>query len=118
MVGMAQSAHAFSFNIGPKGRSVIPASVRREAGFAEGDEVVAIALGHGRVLLETAAAVRQRVWDAAPQGAAGNVSEDVRRMRLDDVAVSDAAAARRTGDEVGDEQSAARGAALLAKLGL
>jgi len=106
-----------SFNIGPKGRSVIPAAVRREAGLHEGDEVVAIAVGQGRVLIETVAAMRQFVWDGAPQPGDANATEDVRAMRLEDIAISDAAAERR-GATVSETDSAARGAALLAKLGL
>lgn len=119
MVSMSDAVgHAFAFNIGPKGRSVLPAAVRRAAHFEEGTQVVAIALGEGRVLLETVDAVRQRVWDGAPAATDGSsdAAADVRRMREDDIAISDAAAARRsaTPSDGGED----RGAALLAKLGL
>lgn len=111
--------HAFAFNIGPKGRSVLPAAVRRAAHLEEGTQVVAIALGEGRVLLETVDSVRQRVWDGAPssQGEVGDATADVRRLRQEDIAVSDAAAARRSAAPAGGG-SEDRAAALLAKLGL
>lgn len=112
------AGQAVAFQIGPKGRSVLPVSIRRAAGFVEGTEVVAVVLGEGRVLLETVDAVRQRVWAGAPDPAAADDSTtDVRRMREDDVAVSDAAAVRRSASpESGGSDD--RGAALLARLGL
>jgi AbrB family looped-hinge helix DNA binding protein len=107
--------------VGPKGRTVIPAAVRRAAGLNEGDEVVTSAVGEGRVLLETVSAVRNRVWDAAPAGAeTADTAADVRAARVEDVELSDAAAARRAADAQASsvEASQARGQALLAELGL
>lgn len=120
MVGMTEAiGHAVAFTIGPKGRSVLPVAVRRAAHLEEGTEVVAIALGEGRVLLETVDAVRQRVWAGAPDAEVGGpeATDDVRRMRREDVVVSDAAAARRSAPRTSD-RAENRGAALLAKLGL
>ena len=116
MVYMAGHTYASAFQIGPKGRVVIPVATRRAANLAEGDEVVAIALGEGRVLIQTVDAVRQRVWRAAPT-AAPNPTKDVRQMRLEDNAVADVASARRraTGSA---EEGRARDEALLAELGL
>ena len=88
MVYMAGHTYASAFQIGPKGRVVIPVATRRAANLAEGDEVVAIALGEGRVLIQTVDAVRQRVWRAAPT-AAPNPTKDVRQMRLEDNAVAE-----------------------------
>lgn len=111
--------HAVAFTIGPKGRSVLPAAIRRAAHLEEGTEVVAIALGEGRVLLETVDAVRRRVWAGAPDPEVGGAeaTADARRMRDEDVAVSDAAASRRGAPRTSD-RAEDHGAALLAKLGL
>ncbi len=110
--------HAVAFNIGPKGRSVLPAVVRRAAQMEEGTEVVAIALGKGRLLLETVDAVRERVWAGAPDPEAANdATVEVRRMRDVDTAISDAAAARHSSEQA-SASAEDRGAALLAKLGL
>mgnify|MGYP003565212611 FL=1 len=111
------AGHAVAFQIGPKGRSVLPVAVRRAAGLEEGSDVVAIALGKGRVLLETVDAVRERVWAGAPEPDTSVDSvADVRRMRQDDTAISDKAAVRRS--SAGSSASDERGAALLSRLGL
>jgi AbrB family looped-hinge helix DNA binding protein len=121
MEPMGKLSLVSSFQIGHKGRSVIPAAVRKAAGISEGDELVAVALGEGRVLVETVAAVRKRVWDAAPKELTGDPTKDVRDMRLEDTEVSDAAFERRrpTGTDAETEaESEARGQALLAEFGL
>ena len=111
------AGQAVAFQIGPKGRSVLPVAVRRAAGFEEGSDVVAVALGKGRVLLETVDAVRERVWAGAPdQDTSVDSVADVRRMRQEDTAISDKAAARRA--SAGSSASDERGAALLSRLGL
>lgn len=118
------AGHAVVFQIGPKGRSVLPVAVRRASGLEEGSEVVATSLGKGRVLLETVEAVRERVWAGAPDPDASVDSvADVRRMRREDIAISDEAAARRSvaGSSTPDESSSTpdeNGAALLSRLGL
>lgn len=60
-------------------------------------------------------AVRKRVWAGAPDACVDPVA-DVRRMRQEDIAISDEAAARRSasGSSIPDDS----GAALLAQLGL
>jgi bifunctional DNA-binding transcriptional regulator/antitoxin component of YhaV-PrlF toxin-antitoxin module len=108
---------AVAFHLGPKGRSVLPVAVRRAAGLEEGTELVATALGDGRVLLETVDAVRQRVWAGAPAlESEPDAAADVRRMRQEDIAVSDAAASRRATHRA--TSTADPGATLLSKLGL
>lgn len=118
MVPMTDDAgHAVAFQIGPKGRFVLPVAVRRAAGLEEGSDVVAIALGKGRVLLETGEAVRERVWAGAPDpDATADSVADVRRMRQQDTAISDKAAVRRSVADSGTSDE--RGAALLSRLGL
>lgn len=83
------------FAIGPKGRVVLPVAVRRAAGMDEGAEVVATVDGEGRVVLETVAAVRARVWSAAPDIQYDAVA-DVRLMRDADEAAARAASTRRS----------------------
>ena len=119
---MDVAGRAVAFQIGPKGRSVLPVAVRRAAGLEEGSDVVAIALGKGRVLLETVDAVRERVWAGAPHpDTSADSVADVRKMRQEDTAISDKAAVRRSVANSGTSDSHTsdeRGAALLSRLGL
>ena len=111
------AGHAVAFQIGPKGRFVLPVAVRRAACFEEGSDVVAVALGKGRVLLETVDAVRERVWAGAPDHDTSVDSvADVRRTRQEDITISGKAAARRSSADF--SASDERGAALLSRLGL
>ena len=100
-----------------RGRVSLPAELRRAAGFDEGSEIVAVAYGPGRVLLETQEAVTEAVWAAAP-GAETDAVADVRQMREQDVALSDANAERRSEVEVDEAASRKRGEALLRELDL
>ena len=101
------------FSVGPKGRVVLPVAVRRAAGMDEGAEVVATVDGEGRVILETVAAVRARVWAAAPD-VRYHAVDDVRRMRSDDSEAADEASARRRSTSTTPDP----GPALLDHLGL
>lgn len=102
------------FRLGPKGRVVLPAAVRRSAQIADGAELVAYAAGPGRVVIETRNAIRSRVWDASPTPSGLDVTADVRALRVHDAAQSDTNHQARTAD--GPVQDA--GSALLAHLGL
>lgn len=116
---MAKVAHTSSveFRIGAQGRGVLPAPVRRAAHVDEGDRLVARAEGPGRIVLETPAAIRARVWAAAPTFQNLDAAADVRSMRDEDNAVSDANFARRL--QAPDVDSAeAVGERLLTELGL
>lgn len=104
------------FLLGPKGRVVIPVAVRRAAGLEEGAQVVAHAEGTGRIVVETPDAIRDRIWDAAPEATGLDATADIRAMREEDNRVSDAIANARS--QAGDSGSGARGAALLEHLGL
>jgi looped-hinge helix DNA binding domain, AbrB family len=111
------------FHVGAKGRVVLPAAVRRAARIAEGDQVVARPEGEGRVVIETVRSIRERVWGAAPDPSGLDSTTEVRAMRAEDNNVSDQAFARRSaagGTEADrtEGESAAAGAALLARLGL
>lgn len=107
-----------SFHIGLKGRVMLPAAVRRAARLVEGDEVVARPDGEGRVVIETVASIRERVWNAAPPPTGLDATADVRAQRDEDSALSQSNMKRRS-DELGSEKhSAEAGAALLAHLGL
>lgn len=101
------------FTVGPKGRLVLPVAVRRAARMDEGAEVVASVDGEGRVVLETVASVRSRVWSAAPD-ISFHGADDVRQLRSEDQAIADAASARRRTAAASPDA----GAALLDHLGL
>ena len=110
----AQQRVSGPFEIGPKGRSVVPAAVRRAAGVSERDRLVAYADGRGRIVLETTEAIQARVWAGAGQRA--EVS-DVAAGRAREVALADANFARRSVQP--DEETAdAAGQRLLTTLGL
>jgi len=106
------------FHVGAKGRVVLPAAVRRAASIAEGDQVVARPVGEGRVVIETVRAIRVRVWGAAPDASGLDTTTEVRAMRAEDNDVSDQGFARRAAVNGSETDSAAAGAALLARLGL
>jgi hypothetical protein len=79
--------------------------------------MVARAEGPGRIVLETAAAIRSRVWAAAPAPQNLDAAADARSMRDQDNAVSDANFALRL--QAPDVDSAdAVGERLLTELGL
>ncbi|MEI6622199.1 MAG: AbrB/MazE/SpoVT family DNA-binding domain-containing protein [Actinomycetes bacterium] len=103
--------------IGAKGRIVLPADVRKAAGFTEGTEVIAHTEGYGRVVVETSDAIRDRIWAASPPQTSIDATADIRAAREEDVRVSDQAAAHRCGER-SNADSDARGEALLKHLGL
>ena len=70
-----------ALHVGVKGRVVLPAAVRRAAHLEEGAEVVARPDGEGRVVIETIASVRERIWNAAPQPTGADTVADVRELR-------------------------------------
>lgn len=117
---MPSTAHVVSdpFQIGAKGRVVLPAGLRRAAHMEEGAEVVARLIGEGQLLIETKDAVRARVWAAAPRPTDLDTSSDVRAMRAEDASRVADNAARREQSLGSVEDSEAAGAALLARLGL
>jgi len=105
--------------IGPKGRTIIPAAARRAAGMVEGQELVVLAEGWGRLRLATREALQDEVWAAAPADDGGpDAVADVRAMRDEDNRLADAAAQRaaaRGADDAGGIDSI--GAELLRALG-
>lgn len=107
-----------SFHVGVKGRVVLPVAVRRAAHLDEGAEVVARPDGEGRVVIETVASVRERIWKAAPQATGTDTAADVRELRDADESLSAANRARQARELGSEQDSAAAGAALLAHLGL
>jgi bifunctional DNA-binding transcriptional regulator/antitoxin component of YhaV-PrlF toxin-antitoxin module len=52
--------------LGAAGLLHLPVSVREAAGIAEGDDLVVIPDGPGRIVLATRAAIQDEVWAAAP----------------------------------------------------
>jgi bifunctional DNA-binding transcriptional regulator/antitoxin component of YhaV-PrlF toxin-antitoxin module len=111
------SATPTHVQVDSRGRVNLPADLRRAAGIEEGSEIVAVSYGPGRVLLETQQAVTEAVWAAAPDPDTDSVA-DVRRMRDEDVAISEADAELRRQVDVDEKTSRERGEALLRELGL
>jgi bifunctional DNA-binding transcriptional regulator/antitoxin component of YhaV-PrlF toxin-antitoxin module len=107
-----------SFRLGPKGRVVLPAAVRRAAGIPEGAQVVARAIGPGRMVIETVDAVRHRVWSASSEGDGVDSTTDVRALREEDIVTADRAAQVRSRVCEDTAESDEAGSALLAHLGL
>lgn len=105
--------------VGAKGRLVIPAQVRAEAGVEPGQAVVVWADGVGRIVIETLDAVQARVWAGAPASEQGaDAVRDVRRTRADDAQTSDEAASQRARGAASErDQPDEAGIALLAALG-
>lgn len=106
-----------SFQLGDKGRVVLPAAVRRAAHIPDGATVVAHAAGEGRIVIETVDAIRARVWGAAPEPSDLDATADVRAMREEDSQIADASAERRSA-AAADPGEGDAGARLLAHLGL
>lgn len=73
-----------SATVGPRGRLVIPADVRREAGIEEGQIVVLMSEGPGRVVVTTREAIRQEVWSGAPPSDGIDAVTYIREMRQED----------------------------------
>lgn len=109
---MVQQLVTAGFQVGPKGRVVIPAALRAAAGISEGTKLVGRVEQDGTIVLESAHSMRDRVWAAAPTQEV-DVVEAVRAARTEDRAASDVGIARRLEGRQGDD-----GAALLSHLGL
>lgn len=53
--------------VGPRGRVTIPVALQRQAGVKEGDTVIVRVDGHGRVIIETDAAIKARIRSGVPE---------------------------------------------------
>ncbi len=113
---MTTQAVSVAFRLGPKGRVVLPAAVRRAARIQDGAELVAHAAGEGRIVVETIDAIRKRVWDGAPAPTGLDTAADVRVMREEDAKIADASATTRS--QAGESANPSIGAALLSHLDL
>jgi bifunctional DNA-binding transcriptional regulator/antitoxin component of YhaV-PrlF toxin-antitoxin module len=116
-MALPSGAVTASFQLGEKGRVVLPAAVRRAAHIPDGATVVAHAAGEGRIVIETVDAIRARVWGAAPEPSDLDAAADVRAMRDEDNRTTDEAAERRSA-AAADAGEGDAGARLLAHLGL
>lgn len=103
--------------LGAKGRVVIPAQVRAQAGLDVGQALVVRAEGVGRIVIETPESIQVEVWAAAPAQVVTDSVQDVRTLRDEDTRRSDTAAECRSQpcEEDGLDEA---GTALLAALGL
>lgn len=78
----------FDVEVGPKGRIVIPAPVRRELGIEVGSQLVALAEG-GVVVLATRDALKRRLRSMFA-GVEGSLSEElIAERRADAIAEAD-----------------------------
>ena len=78
----------FQVRVGPKGRVVIPAPLREEAGLSVGDSLVASMGDDGRIVLESREAIKRRLHAsaaAASEGREGNVVDRLRADRQADI---------------------------------
>lgn len=73
-----------TFKTDAKGRTVIPAALREQAGIREGGDVLVGYVEEGRLMIETRAAIRRRLRDqAAATGASGVVDRLLADRRAD-----------------------------------
>lgn len=77
-----------TFEVGPKGRSVLPAEVRRAAGISDRDKMAAYCDGPGRIVLETLDAIEARVWASCGRGIDADMASTV-ELRKQEVAIED-----------------------------
>lgn len=82
-----------TLSVGEKGRVVLPAALRREAGVQVGDELVAHTVGPHQILVETRKAVAARLR-ARFRGAGG--TDDLRQARTADRAAEELTSVRRS----------------------
>jgi bifunctional DNA-binding transcriptional regulator/antitoxin component of YhaV-PrlF toxin-antitoxin module len=85
---------AVTLSVGEKGRVVLPAALRKEAGVQVGDELVARVVGPHQILVETKEAVAARLR-ARFRDAGG--TDDLRRARAADRAIEELTSVRRSG---------------------
>jgi AbrB family looped-hinge helix DNA binding protein len=72
------------FKTDAKGRTVIPAALREQAGIREGGDVLVGYVEEGRLVIETRAAIRRRIRaQAAATGASGVVDRLLTDRRTD-----------------------------------
>jgi AbrB family looped-hinge helix DNA binding protein len=77
-----------SLTIGPQGRIVIPADVRRALALGEGESVVAWVEG-GRLVIQSRRAVEEELWSMF-EGVERSLSGDLLRERRDEAAREEA----------------------------
>ena len=102
-----------TLRVGPKNRVVLPAPLRDAVGITVGSELVGHVDELGRLVLETPASVRARVWDAAPGGEGDSMAETAAARSADREIALEAASRR-----VAAPYDEAAGERLLAELGL
>jgi bifunctional DNA-binding transcriptional regulator/antitoxin component of YhaV-PrlF toxin-antitoxin module len=74
-----------TLSVGEKGRVVLPAALRREAGVQVGDELVARVVGPHQILVETKEAVAARLRARFRDGGG---TDDLRRARFQGLGLS------------------------------
>jgi AbrB family looped-hinge helix DNA binding protein len=74
-----------TFRTDAKGRTVIPAPLREQAGIREGGDVLIGYVEDGRLVIETRAAIRRRLRDEAAATGASNVVDQLLADRRADL---------------------------------
>lgn len=73
----------YHFEMRDKGRSVLPAGLRRACGFEVGTELTAWRVGPGKAIIETRQALLEDLW-SSPRDDGGDGVEELAHMRLND----------------------------------
>lgn len=108
------TATHFELHVKDKGRTVLPVALRDACGFETGVTLIARQIGPGQAIVETENSILERMWSRNVEDGTDGV-EALRAMRAADNELL-TTRAQDTGE--GDDDSDARGAALLEALGL
>ncbi len=105
----------YPLRIGDRGRIVLPAALRRESGFAEGQELLAIVQDDGSILLKSRDRLMHELRAACERMGQRDATDDLRDWRT----ASDADRLSRLEHPALDPTTAAKlGRSLLADLGI
>ncbi len=106
---------SYPLRIGDRGRIVLPAALRRESGFAEGQELLAIVQDDGSILLESRDRLMNELRAACERMGQRGAIDDLTEWRI----TSDADRLSRLEQPTPDSAAAAKqGQALLSDLGI
>lgn len=73
----------YRLSVKDKGRTVLPAALQRECGFAPGSELLARPIGNGQFIVESAEAVLERIWSQLPDHPQSSGVDSLHEWRRD-----------------------------------